>query len=73
MKIEDFEKLIWENPAVAAELLGVTKAAIYRWRFSGLPNYWWGTIDKITPEMVSETVEKINNKKIKSAKARGRK
>ena len=73
MKKDDFLKLLNNNAAVVAELLGVTKPAVYAWRRNGLPHYWWGAVNNLTDEQVEQAVEKINNRKLENAMKRSRK
>lgn len=73
MKKNDFFKLLNNNAAVVAELLGVTKPAVYAWRRNGLPCYWWGAVHNLTDEQVQNAVEKINNRKLENAQKRSRK
>ena len=73
MKKDDFLKLLNNNAAVVAELLGVTKPAVYAWRRNGLPHYWWGAVHNLTDEQVEKAVEKINNLKLENAQKRSRK
>lgn len=70
---DDFLKLLNNNAPVVAELLGVTKPAVYAWRKNGLPHYWWGAVHNLTDEQVQKAVEKINNRKLANAMKRGRK
>lgn len=73
MKKDDFMELLNNNAAVVAELLGVTKPAVYAWRKNGLPHYWWGAVHNLTDEQVGQAVEKINNRKLANAQKRSRK
>ena len=73
MKKDDFMNLLNNNAAVVAELLGVTKPAVYAWRKNGLPYYWWGAVVNLTDEQVEKAVEKINNQKLANAQKRSRK
>lgn len=73
MKKDDFMELLNNNAAVVAELLGVTKPAVYAWRKNGLPHYWWGAVNNLTAEQVEQAVEKINNRKLANAQKRSRK
>lgn len=73
MKKDDFLKLLNTNAAVVAELLGVTKTAVYAWRKNGLPHYWWGEVVNLTDEQVGKAVEKINNRKLANAQNRSSK
>lgn len=73
MKKDDFMELLNNNAAVVAELLGVTKPAVYAWRKNGLPHYWWGAVHNLTDEQVEQAVEKINNRKLANAQKRSRK
>ena len=73
MKKDDFLKLLNNNAATVAELLGVTKPAVYAWRRNGLPHYWWGAVHNLTDEQVEKAVEKINNQKLENAQKRSRK
>ena len=73
MTKDDFIKLLNNNAAVVAELLGVTKPAVYAWRRNGLPHYWWGAVNNLTDEQVQQAVEKINNQKLANAQKRSRK
>lgn len=73
MEKDDFLKLLNNNAAVVAELLGVTKPAVYAWRKNGLPLYWWGAVHNLTDLQVEQAVEKINNRKLANAQKRSRK
>lgn len=73
MTKDDFLKLLNNNVAVVAELLGVTKPAVYGWRKNGLPHYWWGAVVNLTDEQVEKAVERINNQKLANARKRSRK
>ena len=73
MKKDEFMELLNNNAAVVAELLGVTKPAVYAWRKNGLPHYWWGAVHNLTDEQVGQAVEKINNRKLVNAQKRSRK
>ena len=66
-------ELLNNNAPVVAELLGVTKPAVYAWRKNGLPHYWWGAVNNLTDEQVEQAVEKINNRKLENAQKRSRK
>ena len=70
MKKDDFMVLLNNNAAVVAELLGVTKPAVYAWRKNGFPPYWWGAVHNLTDEQVQNAVEKINNQKLANAMKR---
>ena len=70
MKKDDFMYLLNNNAWVVAELLGVTKPAVYAWRRNGLPHYWWGAVHNLTDEQVEQAVEKINNRKLENAQKR---
>lgn len=72
MTKDDFLKLLNNQAAVVAELLGVTKPAVYAWRKNGLPHYWWGAVNNLTNEQVERAVEKINNQKLANAQKRSR-
>ena len=73
MKKDDFMELLNNNAAAVAELLGVTKPAVYAWRKNGLPHYWWGAVHNLTDLQVEQAVEKINNRKLDNAQKRSRK
>lgn len=73
MTKDDFLSLLNNNATVVADLLGVTKPAVYAWRRNGLPHYWWGAVHNLTDEQVSNAVEKINNQKLANAQKRSRK
>ena len=73
MKKDEFMNLLNTNAAVVAELLGVTKPAVYAWRRNGLPHYWWGAVVNLTDLQVEQAVEKINNRKLENAQKRSRK
>ena len=73
MKKDDFMNLLNNNAAVVAELLGVTKPAVYAWRRNGLPHYWWGAVNNLTEKQVQNAFEKINNLKLENAQKRSRK
>ena len=73
MTKDDFVNLLNNNTAVVAELLGVTKPAVYAWRRNGLPHYWWGAVHNLNDEQVQKAVEKINNRKLANAQKRSRK
>lgn len=73
MKKDDFMELLNNNAAAVAELLGVTKPAVYAWRRNGLPHYWWGAVNNLTDLQVEKAVEKINNRKLANAQKRSRK
>ena len=73
MKKDDFLNLLNNNAAVVAELLGVTKPAVYAWRKNGVPHYWWGAVNNLTDLQVEQAVEKINNRKLANAQKRSRK
>ena len=70
MTKDEFMKLLNNNAPVVAELLGVTKPAVYAWRKNGLPHYWWGAVNNLTDLQVEKAVEKINNRKLENAQKR---
>ena len=70
MKKDDFMELLNNNAVVVAELLGVTKHAVYAWRKNGLPHYWWGAVNNLTDKQVKKAVEKINNRKVANIQKR---
>ena len=65
--------LLNNNATVVADLLGVSKQAVYAWRKNGVPHYWWGKVHNLTDEQVEQAVEKINNQKLANAMKRSRK
>ena len=73
MKIDDFRELLNNNATAVAELLGVSKPAVYWWRKNGVPPYWFGKIINITDLEVEDVVKKINEQKLANAQKWSRK
>ena len=73
MTMDDFLVLLNTNATAVAELLGVSKPAVYAWRKNGVPPYWFGKIINITDLQVDDVVKKINNQKLANAQKWSRK
>lgn len=71
MTKDDFLNLLNNNAGVVAELLGVTKPAVYAWRKNGLPHYWWGAVHNLTDEEVAAAIQAADERKLINAMTRG--
>lgn len=72
MTKDDFLSLLNNNATVVADLLGVTKPAVYAWRRNGLPHYWWGAVHNLTDEQVADAIKKADERKLANAQKRSK-
>lgn len=72
MTKDEFLTLLNTNATVVADLLGVSKAAVYAWRRNGLPHYWWGAVHNLTDEQVSAAIKKADERKLTNAQKRSK-
>lgn len=73
MTKDDFMELLNNNATVVADLLGVTRQAVYAWRKNGLPHYWWGAVRNLTDEQARNAIQAADELKLLNAQNRRKK